>query len=380
MLCFATNTEHFNEPERHFTLSPEDFALINPNTRTLPIFRSKGDANLTRRLYQAAPVLVDERGDEPVSPWGARFTTLFHMSNDSGLFRTRAQLEATGYSLGSDGIFRQAGQEDYVPLYEAKLFHQFDHRFATFEGGPAEDKARDTTEAEHQNPAYVPTPRYWVPGAEVERALGDWKAPWLLAFRRIARSTDERTGIFSLTPRLGHGDSSFLMLPGQHLSHLVAALLANLNSIAFDYIMRNKLGGTNASFFIVKQLPVLPPLTYEYSIGGERLSDWVTRRALELTYTSEDMRPLARELGYGGPPFVWNEARRARLRGELDGLYAHLYGLSRGNLEYVLETFPVLKKNEERQHGEYRTARLALAAYDLLAPEMAGVAARVARG
>ncbi len=153
-------------------------------------------------------------------------------------------------------------------------------------------------------------------------------------------------------------------------------MFANLNSIAFDYIMRNKLGGTNASFFIVKQLPVLPPVTYERSIGGERLADWVTKRALELTYTSHDMQPLARDLGYGGPPFAWNEARRARLRGELDGLYAHLYGLSREDFAYILSTFPVLRKNEERQYGEYRTARLALAAYDLLAPEMAGVAAR----
>ncbi|HEY7985218.1 MAG TPA: N-6 DNA methylase, partial [Ktedonobacterales bacterium] len=81
LVCFALQPEDLLEPERHFTLSPADFALINPNTRTLPIFRSRRDAELTRQMYRAAPVLVDETGAEPVSPWGVRFATLFHMSN-----------------------------------------------------------------------------------------------------------------------------------------------------------------------------------------------------------------------------------------------------------------------------------------------------------
>ncbi len=154
-------------------------------------------------------------------------------------------------------------------------------------------------------------------------------------------------------------------------------LLANLNAASFDYVARQKTGGTHLNFFIVKQLPVLPPETYEREINGERLAEWVTRRALELTYTSWNMQPLARDLGYEGPPFTWDEERRAYLRGELDGLYAHLYGLSRDDFEYILTTFPVLKKNEERAYGEYRTARLALAAYDALAPVMARVGSRV---
>ncbi len=105
---------------------------------------------------------------------GRPFATLFHMSNDSHLFRTREQLEAAGYALDSAGVFRgpQSADEEYLPLYEAKLFHQYDHRFATFEGGPAEDKARDTTESEHRNPHYVPLPRYWVPRGEVD---GRWR-------------------------------------------------------------------------------------------------------------------------------------------------------------------------------------------------------------
>jgi hypothetical protein len=370
--------EDMAEEARHFTLSPEDFSLINPNTRTLPIFRSKHDASLTKKLYRAAPVLVNESRDKSDSPWGVTFRQgLFNMTSDSHLFRTRAQLEMDEFKLDGAGIFRQAGQEGYVPLLESKLFHQFDHRFATFEGGPSEDKARDTTEKEHFDPSYIPMPHFWVPRAVVESLLKEkgWNHPWLLVYRRISNATNERSFISTIVPRFGAGDPAPVMLISEGNTNHCLALVANLNALPYDYVVRQKVGGTHLDFFLVKQLPVLPPETYQRRIGDETLAEWVTKRALELTYTSHDMQPLARDLGYGGPPFAWNEARRARLRGELDGLYAHLYGLSRGDLEYVLETFPVLKKNEERQHGEYRSARLALAAYDLLAPEMAGVSA-----
>lgn len=176
LMCFALRPVDLADRERHFTLSPADFALINPNTRTLPIFRAQRDAELTRQMYRAAPVLVDESSETTISPWGVRFTTMFHMSNDSHLFRTREQLEAAGYTLDGAGIFYGPDDGKYAPLYEAKLFHQYDHRFATFEGGPGEDKARDTTEAEHRDPRYTPLSRYWAPRGDVERALEGWRA------------------------------------------------------------------------------------------------------------------------------------------------------------------------------------------------------------
>ena len=378
--AYLWQVEDIADISRHYSLSSADFALINPNTYTLPIFYSNSDAELIRRLYRAAPVLVAERGDEQINSWGVRYMRMFDMSNDSHLFRTRVQLEEQGYVLGSDGIFHNSDRQDlYVPLYEAKHFYLYDHRFASFETGQADERVQETTEDNHCNPSYVVMPRYWIPQADVERVLGSWKGAWLLSFHNIARSGVARTWISTALPRYGVGNSAPLLFLEEQHRHLGLCILSNLNALPFDYIVRQKIGGWNMNFFIVKQLPVLLPVTYEQHIGGETLADWVTKRALELTYTSEDMQPLARELGYSGPPFAWNEARRARLRGELDGLYAHLYGLSRGDLEYVLETFPVLKKNEERQHGEYRSARLALAAYDLLAPEMASVQAQAAR-
>ncbi len=101
---------------------------------------------------------------------------------------------------------------------------------------------------------------------------------------------------------------------------------------------------------------------------------------LELTYTSHSLAPFARDLGHAGPPFTWDESRRASLRAELDAWYARAYGLTRDELRYVLdpadthgpaypsETFRVLRENEVRRYGEYRTRRLVLEAWDALDP------------
>jgi hypothetical protein len=123
----------------------------------------------------------------------------------------------------------------------------------------------------------------------------------------------------------------------------------------------------------VKQFPVLPPSAFDPAA-----IDFILPRVLELTYTSHDLQPWAQDLGFDGPPFRFGPERRALLRAELDAYYAHLYGLSRDELRYILdpadlmgpdypsETFRVLKNNEQRQFGEYRTQRLVLEAWDRL--------------
>lgn len=148
-------------------------------------------------------------------------------------------------------------------------------------------------------------------------------------------------------------------------------LAANMNSVVFDYVARTKFNSLSLTYFYVKQFPALPPEDY-----SEWHRDSVIERVLELTYTSESMRPFAQDIGYDGPPFPWDPDRRARLRAELDAYYAHLYGLTRDELRYILdpadvmgedypsETFRVLKNNELKQYGEYRTRRLVLEAWD----------------
>jgi hypothetical protein len=357
---FLTQPSQLADPERVFTLSPEEIALLNPNTRTAPIFRAARDAEITKQLYRSAPVLVRE-GVEEINPWGVTFKRMFDMSNDSHLFRTREELEASGYALATDGRFR--GPDGvWERLYEAKMIHQFDHRFATFEDSSGAERARDTGFDEHGDPGFVALPRYWVPEKEVNQQAesGTRKsAEWFLGFRNVARSTDERTGIFSIIPKSGVGNSLPIMLIPNDRKDLSAGLIANLSTFVFDFAVRQKAGGMNFNFFIVKQLPVLPPETYTPA-----LLDLIVPRVLELVYTAWDLAPFACDLGYEGDPFPWDEQCRALLRAELDGIYAHLYGLNRDDFAYILEQFPIVERKDEAAFGEYRTARLCLEAYD----------------
>jgi hypothetical protein len=351
---FATDVNNLLDQRRHFTLSADDVALINPNTRTCPVFRSQMDTELTKKIYSQVPVLIDEALGEQGNAWGIKFMTMFHMSNDSHQFSDEP---APGC----------------LPLYEAKLIHHYDHRWATYD---ADGSSRDVTLVEKQNPDFEVTPRYWVERGEVETRLKaqGWDRQWLMGWRGIARTTDVRSVIASVFPISGVGNSCHLALPNHSIDAAkVSCLAANLSALPFDYVARQKIGGTNFNFFIPMQLPVLPPGRY----GTEALN-FIQSHVLELTYTSHDLKPWAQDLGYEGMPFAFDPERRALLRAELDAYYAHLYGLSRDELRYILdpadvmgpdypsETFRVLKSNEIREFGEYRTQRLVLEAWDRL--------------
>ena len=172
---FLHQAEQLKETERRFTLSADDFALFNPNTRTCPIFRTRRDMEIARKMYRRAGVFWREgSGAQPeVNPWRVSFQRMFDMSNDSDLFRTRAQMESDGWDLNGNVFERDS--ERYLPLYEAKLFHQYDHRFATFDAVSERDirngKTRPMTEGEKSNPESVAIPRYWVPEEEVAERL-----------------------------------------------------------------------------------------------------------------------------------------------------------------------------------------------------------------
>lgn len=207
-------------------------------------------------------------------------------------------------------------------------------------------------------------------------------ASWLQVFRDITNSTNERTAVVDGIPVSGVGHTATL-IEFKHARAIASALImANTNSIPFDWAARISVGGTHMSFFIVKQLPVLPPESYlEEALCGRLYVELVVRRVLELTYTAYDLEDFALDLGYNGPPFIWNEDRRHRLKCELDAIFAHMYQLDRSDLEWILDaqppstSFPTLKRNETKEFGEYRTLRYVLQAYDQMArgelPELA---------
>jgi hypothetical protein len=362
-----------SNPNRRFTLAPSEIATINPNTKTAPIFRSKADAELTKQVYARVPVLIDNAKGRRGNPWGIEFARLFDMSNDSALFRTARQLTAESFARDGFDWVKPNGKSRYVPLYEAKMIHHYDHRWATYVDDAEKDTTRDPTDAEKSNPNFEATPRYWVPEQEVSDRLTSkgWTRGWLMGCRGICRVTDERSFIIGPWPRCGVGNSQHVWLGEGPTAPQYAALLAMSSSLAVDFVARQKVGGANLNFFYVEQFPMLPPDNFSAS----DLS-FITPRVLELSYTSNSMTPFAQDLSFTGSPFAWNEDRRALLRAELDAKIAKLYGLTRDQLRYILdpadacgadypsETFRVLKNNEIAKYDEYRTAKLVLQAFD----------------
>lgn len=520
---FLRQMSDLDQSERFFELSAAEIARLNPNTKTLATFRSQADAKLTAKIYGNAPVLIDESKGEAGNPWGIRFSTMFHMSNDSGCFRNAEQLTAAGamrkgteWIAPDTAVSHDVPPGRYLPLYEAKMVHHFDHRWATYDdGSTGDDDARAFTLDEKADPACDIRPRYWVPAREVFLRIADlpegllaglrkndparivlgvihlafgrwlwrvkqtgdghgifpeWRnftevhplarsiAPtslglagenpacprpsgpddipavgidhisdsprnksawyavdsgalsvlltlgerfdtlladipdlateaaalevaeqllertsprWLMGWRDICRSTDERTTICGAIPRAGVGDK-FLLCSAEGSPRKRAALLAAMSSVSFDYVARQKVGGTSFKFFTMRQIACPPPSAFT-----EADLDFIVPHVLELTYTSHSMKPFAEDLGYDGPPFPWDETRRSVLRAELDARVARRYGLERRDLHFILdpaevmgadyptETFRVLKENEKKRFsGVYRTRQLVLEAWD----------------
>ena len=489
--AFLLNPQALEEKERQIELEAGDFKLMNPNTLTAPLFRSRADLDLTRKLYGAAPVLIREREDQTdgdENPWGITFQQgLYNMTSASEFFRTVEQLSDQGFCR--DGAnWRHEDGRAYVPLYEAKMIHHFDHRFGSYAGlnsRPADGSLPETPDSAKASPDYEADPWYWVPedetalrvarvpsrlkqyfrkenaegclkvlaewvlgtlepgelkqdrlartvpiaearlrdmlgeralqhdivGAKIATWLGkvaagackmqretplseddlafirdassdpleltgaliDCKQPrWLMGWRDITNATNERTVIASVFPRMGVGHTlpmAFAMAE----QDLTRVLVAQLASLPFDYAARQKLAGTHMTYFYLEQLPVLAPQQF----SQEDIS-FITPRVLELTYTSNSMRPWAEDLGHTGAPFGFDLNRRVQLLAELDAFFARKYGLSRDELRYILdpadthgdsypsETFRGLKRNEIEKFGEYRTRRLVLTAFDRL--------------
>lgn len=372
VVAFARNRDDVLDPARRYRLTAAEIAAINPNTGTFPTFFSRRDADINFALYRRAGILWREADEANGNPWGLRFIRMFDMANDSGLFRTRAELETARGSLKGNHIVSNGGE--HLPLMEAKMVHHFDHRFATYEGATQANLNKGTlphsSAAQHLDPEYGPTPEYWVAATEVAERLRDrWSRAWLMGWRDITNAHNERTVIASLSPRVAVGHKLPLMFPATEPA-LVACLCASLSSFVLDYAARQKLGGTSLTYFIVKQLPVLAPSTYaadtEWQLGSP-VRDFILPRVLELAYTAWDLEPFGRDVGYDGPPFRWEPERRFFLRSELDAAFFHLYGLSRDDTDYVMDTFPIVRKNDEKAHGVYRTKRVVLEIYDAMA-------------
>jgi hypothetical protein len=405
---FLLNPDELNNQDKIFNLSSVDFELLNPNTLTCPVFRTKSDANLTKKLYLASPILVNDLTG--VNPSGIRFKQgLFNMTSSSHLFRTRQELESSGFELNGNIFERE--DDIWLPLYEAKMFHHFDHRFGTFENVLSRTNSSINNISSRKTDCFA-LPWYWVNKNDCYERIQT--NSYFIAFRNVARTTDERTAILSIVPAYGIGHSAPIIFVENNNS---LELLANANSFVFDYIVRQKVGGMNFTFHYWKQLPVIVPSAYPIELKNR-----ITCIVLELSFTSWDLLPFADEIWSSGDenlrtmilnlheenqntidsrivvqeppvwtqhlyfngqpeekflltPFEWDEERRFQLRCELDALFGHLYGLARDEFSYILETFPIVKRKDEAKFGKYRTKLVILEEFDKLAdaPMLDGV-------
>ncbi len=382
---YLTNPSDLAEEERRFSLSASDILRINPNTRTCPVFRNRKDAELAKSISGHTSIISHDERTSNREDWGVRTRPgLYHMSNDSSLFRTATQLEDAGFTRIRNQFTSIAG--DFLPLYEAKMVHQFDHRWLSF--GP-NGEAIDSEQVPH-SAVDLGMPKFWVPAIETLRRAEDSLGSQLVV-RVITNPTNERTVISAVLPKYGIGNSLLLVVLE---SQKMPLLNATLNSLAADYFARQKLAGTNLNPYIFKQLPVpTSDALHHLSAIDERTSwwQWILARAFELTYTAWDLNVFALDCGFSGPPFQWDCQRRFQIRCELDAAYFHLYlgsgtewGMSKGEnkgegnnetllemfptprdaVSYIMDTFPIVRRKDEAKYGEYRTKRVILEIYD----------------
>ena len=361
---FVRDVKDLANEDRLFELSLDHIRCVNPNTRTTPVYRSKRDSELSTAIYGRLPVLVNRSSGEAAKTWPVKYTTMFHMANDSGQFRNRKELEEKEGAWPVGGNRFASPEGEWAPLYEGKMVQAFDHRAASIviadENLYRSGQSRATELAERESPAFLPMPRYYVLGKEnlsIEIALKD-----------VTSTTNSRSIITCLLPPCPAGHTLPILRMDTEAT-TKALLCANLNSLVCDFVARTKILGNHASWYIVEQLPVVPPDRYETACFGPKTAAEIVREAvLELTYTAHDMAPFARDMGHvderGGilPPFRWDEARRLYLRAKLDALYFHLYGVTdRDDVRYVYSTFPIVERQETETWGSYRSRDLCLA-------------------
>jgi hypothetical protein len=295
---------------------------------------------------------------------------MFHQTNDAELFHAPGQLAKLGFKL--KGNHWRKGKRVFLPLYEAKMVQAYDHRAAgvIIEKGNwvRQGQTEPTSLVAHQNPEFVVQPRWWVHEGEVARASKELRTRGFFGFKDITSPTNERTMIAAPIP-WSAVTNHFPLIFTDADARRDLCLLANLNAFALDYVARQKIGGVTLNFFIVEQLPVLPPDAYRDRCPWaprQTLERWISERVLKLTCTANDMIPLAEAAGFAPRIHKWKPDERARLRAELDAAYFHLYGVDRDDVAYILSTFRGVRRRDRSETGGFRTADLILEAYDAL--------------
>lgn len=246
-----------------------------------------------------------------------------------------------------------------MPVWESKLLHQFDHRFSSY--GPEDWEQPKEIGDDGKATVEFASPRWWVHDAEVHTHLDrrEWKEAWFAGYRDITNATNERTAIAAILPSGGACQPLNLFFPETALHAVI--WLAAMNSFALDFVVRQRIGGLHLNITTCRQLPIPAP----DQVPAALLST-IRNCVLELVFTSRALLAFAESLGHAEPPFVWNASRRFEVRCELDAALFLVYGITKVDADYILETFPIVRAKEQQAFGVYRSKQLILECYDRL--------------
>jgi hypothetical protein len=398
--------------QAYMTLKPEEIAMFNPNTKTLPMLKSSKDLEIMNKIYSRSSVVYNEstKNEKKRNPLGIDIFTIFNMATHSYLFRRRSVLEAEGFVFENGNYVKE--DEKYLPLYEGKSFYVMDSRYNRIE---EDGNGYAVSDEEKSDPGYFPKCRYYVRERDfvdfISAKSVEIKSKWLIAYRKISRSTDSRTLVLSPTNLIGFGDSVYCITANEFLPIIL------LSTHIIDFIVRNKQQGANINKFIFNQLPIippeklkqLPPITFnkntqetaqssskqsvEFSVSPnnskafvpqtpnntkmespvefsassntskvlvpQTLEDSIKQIIINLTNYAYDLEPFVKELGGTINPRPWNEEERLNNFAKLDAIVAHLYGLTKEELKHIFSDFKGEAKNQKEKYGEYISERLA---------------------
>ena len=395
---YMSDAAEISAPDRTFVMTGKALTAPNANSGGAAMFRLPQDAALAAQVYVNHPILVARSEQGVKELWPVKYANLFHMSADSELFKRKSVLKKNGWIEGSLRTWTHPEFGFAVPLYEGKMVQIYDHRAAEIVINPA-NLHRPAQEvpvsvARKADPTFLPDAQYWVRTSDFK--FDDMPSA-VIGFKDVTSPTNMRSAIAAFIPASGTGHTFPLLLPKPGTSHadylrFAPLLLANLNSLACDFFLRQKLQTQHLTLFVLEQLPVIAPARFQERLPAAfakamraaklmngshphpTVADFVIPQVLVLSYTAHDMAPFARDLGYVDdtgavlPPFVWDEkARRARLAA-LDAVFFYLYGLNAQDAAYILGTFPIVRDQDKKVFGRYRTQDDILQLLPLLTP------------
>ncbi|MEW8701769.1 MAG: N-6 DNA methylase [Candidatus Thiodiazotropha sp.] len=398
LVFFCRSVSDSEDLSRRYRLDTEDFVRLNPNTLTCPIFHSAAEAVLVRHVYRRVSILsVDTQTADPV----LKIQRILNSTDDA------SDLEVIAAEPHRQHRIENVSGTTLEPVYEAKMFHQFDHRFGTYVGQTVaqanQGKLPEFAYAEHSNPELFVQPRWWV-NEEIadKRSRELFSRSWVVAFRDITSPVVFRTAICTVLPHYCTTETCrCVFYMEEPRADRAIYFVTVFNSFALDFVCRTKFSGNHLSTFIVRQLPIPNVEFIRSELGKICISrPWIERRALELLYTAWDLQSFSFDINWNGPPFRWNDERRFLIRCELDAAFFHLYfpadekgewrearavdgcpydetpehleelqrhfSIPRDAVNYIMDTFPIVRRKDEEQHGDYRTKRQILEIYDAM--------------